>query len=219
MENQSNQATKKGIILLLGIIIGLLVGVLVAFIVESKIRPKAPAEVKVIAPNPSGSADTVYSYIVHRYQDRADGDESVSAADSLQNDSLFAEESSMNYLLDDDETSVPAEREEANVTSVKLISKSEVPVLYFDANKNPTAVPDNAPKFVEVQLWSTPIQNKVVYLFDDNVLKIKGLVLDNPKLIHYGQRYYLQNDRRIYLLQPTTEYQRLVEMHDASLLR
>ena len=48
MGNQSNQATKKGIILLLGIIIGLLVGVLVAFIVESKIRPKPSSEVKVV---------------------------------------------------------------------------------------------------------------------------------------------------------------------------
>jgi len=219
MENQSNQATKKGIILLLGIIIGLLAGVLVAFIVESKIRPKAPAEVKVIAPDPSGSSDTVYTYIVHRYQDRPDSDTPAATVDSLQSDSLFMEESSMDFLLDDEDSPMPTEREEANVTSVKLISKSEVPVLYFDANKNATAVPDNAPKFVEVQLWSTPIQNKVVYLFDDNVLKIKGLALDNPKLIHYGQRYYLQNDRRIYLLQPTTEYQRLVEMHDASLLR
>ena len=58
MENQSNQATKKGIILLLGIIIGLLTGVLVAFIVESKIKPKSTSVVKVISPEKTPSSWT-----------------------------------------------------------------------------------------------------------------------------------------------------------------
>ena len=219
MENQSNQATKKGIILLLGIIIGLLVGVLVAFIVESKIKPKNPPVVNVVTPESQGSKDTVYKYIVHQYQPGPADDESDVAADNPQIDSLYAEESSMNYLLDDDDPPVKMDRGEANVTSAKLISKSEVPVIYFDANKNATKVPENAPEFIEIQFWSTPIQNKEVYLFEDNVLKIKGLVLDSPKLIHYNQRYYLQNDRRIYLVQPTAEYKRLTEIHDAAFLK
>ena len=107
-------------------------------------------------------------------------------------------------------------KEEANVTSEKLISKDEVPVLYFDASRNAIAVPASAPKFIEVQFWSTPFQNKIVYSFDDNVLKIKGLKPNEVYLIHYNKCYYLQNDKHVYQIQPSSEYMRLVEIHDVS---
>ena len=214
MEKQSNQATKKGIILLLGIIIGLLVGVLVAFIVESKIRPKPVSEVKVISPGPSGEKDTVYKYIVHQYQDRPEVVERVAASDTLQTDSLYMEDSSMNLMLDEDDDAYDDIRSTA-VSSDKLISRHDAPILYFDAHKNAVEAPDNAPKSIEVQFWSTPIQNKIVYQFDNNLLKIKGLKLDNVYVIHYNTRYYLQSDRQVYQIQPTTDYKRLVEIHDA----
>lgn len=214
MGNQSNQATKKGIILLLGIIIGLLVGVLVAFIVESKIRPKPSSEVKVVTSSQTGDKDTVYKYIVHQYQGRPDESGSATAADSLQADSLYLEESSMDYMLDDEDGEYPDERRSATVSSEKLVSRQEAPILYFDAHKNAVEAPDNAPKFVEVQFWSTPIQNKIVYKFEDNVLKIKGLRLDNVNVIHYNNHYYLQSDRQVYQIQPTTDYKRLTEIHD-----
>lgn len=216
MGNQSNQATKKGIILLLGVIIGLLTGVLVAFIVESKIRPKPDSVVKVVSSEPSGEKDTVYKYIVHQYQGRPDESESATAADSLQADSLYLEESSMDYMLDDEDDDYPDERRGATVSSEKLVSRQEAPILYFDAHKNAVEAPDNAPKFVEVQFWSTPIQNKIVYQFDNNVLKIKGLRLDNVYVIHYNGHYYLQSDRQIYQIQPTTDFKRLTEVRDVS---
>ena len=177
MENQSNQATKKGIILLLGVIIGLLVGVLVAFVVESKIRPKPASEVKVIATEPSGEKDTVYKYIVHQYQGRPEETAGEVASESLQVDSLFMEESAMSLMLDEEDEAYEEVRT-ATVSSEKMISRHEAPILYFDSHKNAVEAPENAPKFLEVQFWSTPIQNKVVYQFDRNVLKIKGLNLN-----------------------------------------
>ena len=218
MENQSNQATKKGIILLLGIIIGLLTGVLVAFVVESKIRPKPASEVKVVPTDPSGEKDTVYKYIVHQYQGRPDESESATAADSLQADSLYMEDGSMDYMLDDADDEYPDERRGATVSSERLVSRQEAPILYFDAHKNAVEAPDNAPKFVEVQFWSTPIQNKIVYQFEDNVLKIKGLRSNNVYVIHYNGHYYLQSDRQVYQIQPTTDYKRLTEVRDVSFM-
>ncbi len=218
MENQSNQATKKGIILLLGIIIGLLVGVLVAFLVESKIRPKPTSVVKVIPTEKSeGNKDTVYKYIVHQYPERAEEEKVEMETDSMQTDSLFYEESSMNLMLDEEEA-LPEERRTTTVSSEKLISRHETPILYFDAHKNAIEAPANAPKFVELELWTTPIRNKIVYLFDGNVLKVKGLKLDNAYIIHYNNHYYLQNGRQVYQIQPTTEYKRLTELHDTPFL-
>ncbi|MDD6185450.1 MAG: hypothetical protein PUB29_07485 [Bacteroidales bacterium] len=217
MENQPNQPAKKGFVLLLGVIIGLLVGLLVAFVLVQKLDLKSPQEVKVL-PMPSTPAgkDTVYQYIVHQY-DRIPGDEVVYPdSDSLSADSAFVEDYSMDYMLDDDDYQAHNWKEETNVTSEKLISKYEAPVLYFDANRNAVAAAANAPKLMEVQFWSTPFQNKIVYQFDGNVLKIKGLKPNEVYLIHYNKHYYLQNDKHVYQIQPSSEYMRLVEIHDVS---
>lgn len=219
MENQSNQATKKGLILLLGVIVGLLVGLILAFVIVKKlnlrVQPERNPAVEVV---PSAGKDTIYKYIVHQYeQSPADRGTSM-ASDSIAADTLFADEGSMDYMLDDDDYQAykenEKENESQNVSSAKMISKYEAPILYFDANKKPVENPANSPKFVEVQFWSTPIQNKLVYLFDGNVLKIKGLKYNEVYIIHYKNRYYLQSDKRVFLIPPTTEFQRLSEIHD-----
>lgn len=216
MENhQSNQATKKGIILLLGIIIGLLVGVLVAFIIVGKLNLKNPSVVKVMQPSSSaGVKDTVYKYIVHQYEKVPADNRDMTMADSTQNDSMFVEDYSMDYMLEEEDRQTVVENENTNVSSSKMISKYEAPILYFDAKKNAIEAPANSPKFLEVQFWSTPVQNKLVYQFSDNILKIKGLKYNEAYIIHYNNRYYLQSDKRVFLIQPTTEFQRLSEIHD-----
>ena len=217
MENQSNQSTKKGLILLLGVVIGLLAGVLVAFVAVQKLNLKTPSVVKVL-PMPSTPAgkDTVYQYIVHQYDQAPDDEVVFPVSDSLLADSAYVQDNSMDFMLEDDDYQIYKKKEEANVTSEKLISKDDVPVLYFDASRNAIAVPASAPKFMEVQFWSTPFQNKIVYSFDDNVLKIKGLKPNEVYLIHYNKCYYLQNDKHVYQIQPSSEYMRLVEIHDVS---
>ena len=217
MENQSNQPTKKGLVLLLGVIIGLLAGLLVAFVLVQRLNLKSPSEVKILPmPSTPSEKDTVYQYIVHQY-DRIPEDEVVYPdSDSLSADSAFVEDYSMDYMLDDDDYQAHNWKEETNVTSEKLISKYEAPVLYFDANRNAVAAAANAPKLMEVQFWSTPFQNKIVYQFDGNVLKIKGLKPNEVYLIHYNKHYYLQNDKHVYQIQPSSEYMRLVEIHDVS---
>lgn len=217
MENQSNQATKKGLVLLLGIIIGILTGVLVAFIVVEKFNLRSPSVVKLLpTPSSPASKDTVYQYIVHQYDQAPDDEIVYPVSDSLLEDSAYVQDYSMDFMLEDEDYQTYKKKEEANVTSEKLISKDEVPVLYFDANRNAIAVPANAPKFMEVQFWSTPFQNKIVYSFDNSVLKIKGLKPNEVYLIHYNKHYYLQNDRHVYQIQPSSEYVRLTEIHDVS---
>ena len=216
-ENRSNQTTKNGLVLLLGIIIGLLLGVLVAFVVVEKFNLRSPSVVKLL-PTPSSSSekDTVYQYIEHQHKND-NGDENMySIADSLETDSMYIQENTMDFMLEEEDYQAYSKVEETNVTSEKMISKVEAPVLYFDAGRNAIAAPPTAPKFMEVQFWSTPFQNKIVYQFDSNILKIKGLKPDEVYLIHYNKHYYLQNDRHVYQIQPSSEYVRLTEIHDVS---
>ena len=217
MENQSNQATKKGLILLLGIIIGILTGVLVAFVVVEKLNLKTPSEVKILStPSSPVSKDTVYQYIVHQYEN-GNGEKGVnSVGDSLEMDSMYIQENTMDYMLEEEVYQDYGQKEETNITSERMISKYDAPVLYFDANRNAVAAPSNAPKLMEVQFWSTPFQNKIVYQLDNNILKIKGLKPNEVYLIHYKNHYYLQNDKHVYQIQPSSDYQRLTEIYDVS---
>lgn len=219
MENQSNQATKKGIILLLGVIIGLLVGVLVTFVMVKKLNFKPQQPVKLIPPPPSqGTSDTIYKYIVHQYESGPRDQKSGAISDSLDVDSAFVEDYSMDYMLEDEDYPTYSEKENTNVSSEKMISKYEAPILYFDANRNAIETPENAPKFVEVQFWSTPIQNKIVYLFDGNVIKIKGLKTSEVYVIHFKNHYYLQSGKRVFLIETSSEYSRLTEIREGSFL-
>lgn len=217
MENQSNQATKKGLILLLGVIIGLLVGIFVAFVVVNKIRPNPSSVVKVLpAPETPSGKDTVYKYIVHQYEQAPSGEIDFPVADSLLMDSAYVQDNSMDFMLEDEEYQTYNKKEDANVISERLVSKNDVPVLYFDANRNAVAAAANAPQLMEVQFWSTPFQNKVVYQYDGKVLKIKGLKPNEAYLIHYKDHVYFQYEKHVYQIQPSSDFLRLVEIHDVS---
>jgi hypothetical protein len=217
MENQSNQATKKGLILLLGVIVGLLTGVLVTFVMVNKLNNRSQKNDEVAQPLPSkGTSDTIYKYIVHQYVPGSSEAKSSSSSDSLAYDSTFVDESSMDYMLDDEEPLANSEIESANVSSSKLVFKYEAPIIYFDASKNAIEAPANAPKYVEVQFWSTPIHNKVVYMFENNVLKIKGLKSNEVYVINFKNHYYLQNDKRVYQISPSNEYKRLTEIQEGT---
>ena len=190
-ENQSSQTSKKGLVLLLGIIIGLLIGVLVAFVVVEKFNLKSPSVVKLL-PTPSSSSekDTVYQYIERQHKETNGNEGEYPMEDSLEADSIYIQENTMDYMLEDDDYQEFVQKEETNVTSERMISQYEAPVLYFDANRNAVSASENAPELMEVQFWSTPFQNKVVYQFDNNILKIKGLKPNEVYLIHYKNHYY-----------------------------
>ena len=135
MENQSNQATKKGLILLLGVIIGLLVGIFVAFVVVNKIRPNPSSVVEVLpAPAASSGKDTIYKYIVHQYEQVPGGEIDYPVADSLLMDSAYVQDNSMDFMLEEEEYQTYNKKEDANVISERLVSKNDVPVLFRHIN-------------------------------------------------------------------------------------
>lgn len=216
MENHSNQATKKGVILLLGVIIGLLAGVLVAFVVFNKLRSNPPQVVNVLpVPQASSNKDTVYKYIVHQYESALNAEGTYSSDDSLQTDSIFVQDNSMDFMLEEDDYQYE-KKAETTVTSERLISKYDAPILYFDANRNAVSAAANAPKLMEVQFWSTPFHNKIVYQYNGKILKIKGLSPEETYLIHYKDHVYLQYEKHVYQIQQSADFQRLVEIQDIS---
>lgn len=214
MDKQSNTATRKGLILLLGILIGMLVGLFVSFLLIDKIANlKEPVVKQEIPQTQTSPADTIVKYVVHKYESNSSHNSSAKT-DSLNNDSLDYYSQSVDFLLDDDDEKKSVEFDKTNVSESKIIHKHDCNVVFLDANKNIAEQVDNIEKNVEIQFWSTPIKNKISYSFDKNVLKIKGLQQpDNVVVYYYKDNYYLSLDKRTYLITPSKESHRLVEIH------
>lgn len=214
MDKQSNLATRKGLILLLGILIGMLVGLFVAFLLIDKISElKEPIVKQEIPQKQTPPNDTIVKYVVHKYEPNSSQNSSAKT-DSLNSDSLDYYSKSVDFLLDDDEEIKPLEFDKTNVSESKIIHKHDCNIVFLDANKNVVEPVENIGENVEVQFWSTPIKNKISYSFDKNVLKIKGLQQsDNVAVYYYKENYYLSLDKRTYLITPSKESRRLLETH------
>ncbi len=220
MDKQSNQATKKGLILLAGVIIGLLTGFLVAYTVVKKLDSPPSPVAKEVEPNTDKSTkDTVVKYVVHRYEP-ASQTQNISSADSTALDSTLIDGSSADFTLEDDEPEITElnNTPSTNIAESKLITQFEIPVHALNNDKKITESPENMKKNIEIQMWSTPIKNKISYNFNGKILKIKGLSnYETVKAFFFNEKYYLQIDKKTYKLTQSKEFIRFVETQELSM--
>ena len=220
MDKQSNQATKKGLILLAGVIIGLLTGFLVAYTVVKKLNSLPSPVAKEVEPHTDKSTkDTVVKYVVHRYEP-ASQTQNISSADSTALDSTLIDGSSADFTLEDDEPEITElnNTPSTNIAESKLITQFEIPVHALNNDKKITESPENMKKNIEIQMWSTPIKNKISYNFNGKILKIKGLSnYETVKAFFFNEKYYLQIDKKTYKLTQSKEFIRFVETQELSM--
>lgn len=220
MDKQSNQATKKGLILLAGVIIGLLTGFLVAYTVVKKLNSLPSPVAKEVEPHTDKSTkDTVVKYVVHRYEP-ASQTQNISSADSTALDSTLIDGSSADLTLEDDEPEITElnNTPSTNIAESKLITQFEIPVHALNNDKKITESPENMKKNIEIQMWSTPIKNKISYNFNGKILKIKGLSnYETVKAFFFNEKYYLQIDKKTYKLTQSKEFIRFVETQELSM--
>ena len=97
-----------------------------------------------------------------------------------------------------------------------MIKKSVVKVVYLDENKHVAAAPANAPAQWQVQQWSTPIKNKLTYQFSNNILKVKGLEIDDLRIVNFNNQNYIVTGNRTYIIKPNKQFDRMTEVTDVS---
>ena len=104
MNSQNNQATKKGLILLSGVIIGILTGFFVAFTLLQKFDPHTRPVAKEEQPRDieGKTADTVVKYVVYRYESEPGVPSRTSQPDSLETDSTLVELYGADLFLEDE---------------------------------------------------------------------------------------------------------------------
>ena len=61
----------------------------------------------------------------------------------------------------------------------------------------------------EIQLWSTPIKNKITYSRNQNMLKIKGMEIDNVSIVIWNDHYFLELGHRYYAIPETNNFEKL----------
>ena len=94
---------------------------------------------------------------------------------------------------------------EDDVFSDQLLATRTVKVTLLFPEKQENKVPDNFFQFFELQQWSTLVKNKRTYLRNQNMVKVKGMKIDNVNVVFWNGVYFLEIANRYYPI-PETEY-------------
>ena len=75
--------------------------------------------------------------------------------------------------------------------------------------KQEVALPETTFNSFEIQQWSTPIKNRIIYHRNQNMLKIKGMEINNATIVFWNNVYYLEVNNRYYSIAETERFERL----------
>jgi hypothetical protein len=95
--------------------------------------------------------------------------------------------------------------EQDEVFADKLLQTKTVKVNVLFREKQEVKLPDDFFQYFEIQQWSTPIKNKITYYRDKNMVKIKGMGIDNMNVVFWNDLYFLETGNRYYAI-PETKY-------------
>jgi len=95
------------------------------------------------------------------------------------------------------------------VFSDHLLQTKIVKVKLFSYENQEVKQPDNFFQVFEIQQWSTPIKNKITYSRDNNMLRIKGMELDNVNIVFWNDVYYLEIANRYYAIPETKSFEKI----------
>jgi hypothetical protein len=99
--------------------------------------------------------------------------------------------------------------EQDEVFSDKLLKTKTVKVKLLSKEGQEVVLPENFFRMFEIQMWSTPIKNKVTYFRNQNMLKIKGLEIEYMNIVFWNNTYYLELKERYYLISETEHFVKL----------
>ena len=98
--------------------------------------------------------------------------------------------------------------EQDEVVSEQLLKTKTVKVKISSQEKE-VKLPDNFFHFFEIQQWSTPIKNKITYYRVQNMIKIKGMEIDNVNVVFFDDTYFLEVGNRYYAIPETESYTKM----------
>jgi hypothetical protein len=104
------------------------------------------------------------------------------------------------------------DEEQDEVVSDRLLKTKTVKVRTLSTGKEEVKLPDNFFQYFEIQLWSTLIKNKITYFRDKNMVKIKGMEIDNVNVVFWNDTYFLEMGERYYAIPETKYFEKLTSI-------
>lgn len=143
--------------------------------------------------------------------------ESDQVADTLQTDTLmlFAESYENEFAELDEVDFMMEEYESEPVSEEKIVANKRIKVQYVTSDTL-----DSAPQISEyfiVEQWSSPIQNRITYSRDNQMLKIKGMDVSKIEIYNINGEYFLLNGTRYYMLNNNSDFEKLIEVTEPPL--
>ena len=205
---------RRRLLFVIGGLVGLLLGAILTMLVVDWLDYKHPTVVKILEPSSARKTDTVVNYVIHKYQPENVEENGSMPADTMDMDTTMVDELDyQDFMLDEDDM----QDEDAlrqNVVGERMLQKSTQKVVYLNHNKQEVLVPANGIVQMQIQQWDTPIKNRLSYQFSGNTVKLKGLSIDNAKVVCYDDNFYLVSGKRVYMLKPNKQFEKLVEVSD-----
>jgi len=99
--------------------------------------------------------------------------------------------------------------EQDEIFADKLLQTKTVKVGVLSQGKQEIKLPDDFFQYFEIQQWSTPIKNKITYYRDKNMLKIKGIGIDNMNIVFWNNVYLIEAGNRYYAIPETQFFEKL----------
>jgi len=205
---------RRRLLFVIGGLIGLLLGAVLTMLMVDWLDYKHPTVVKVFEPSTSQKTDTVVNYVIHKYQSEESGKSGALATDTLAMDTSMVDELDYQDFMLDEEDMQEEEAARQNVVGERMLQKVMQKVIYLNHNKQETPVPANGIAQMQIQQWETPIKNRLSYQFSNNTLKLKGLNVETVKVVNYDDNFYLLAGKRVFVIKPNRQYEKLVEVYD-----
>ena len=188
----------------LGLLVGIMICVTIHYIEVKKLKPIIPpAEKKEIVTQVE--KDTVFVE-PHKEYKKQNFENKIKS--NIVEDNLSLEQTEDEVSNYDSEFSFDSV-EQDEVFADQLLQTKIVKVKMFSPEKQEMQIPDNFFKFFEIQLWSTPIKNKITYSRKQNMLKIKGVEMNSVNIFFWNDTYILEIGNRYYSIPETDNFDKL----------
>jgi len=195
----------KTIYYFLGLLTGILIWVLFHYIDTKKLKSLIPSPVKKEVVTVV-EKDTVF---VEKPQPKKNLYPTNTPENSkIENDTELEQENNEISIYETEFSFDGNEPDE--VFAAQLLHTKTVKVKLLAQDNQEGKLPDGAFQSFEIQQWSTPIKNKITYYRSQNMIKIKGMVLNQVGVVFANGIYYLEVENRYYSIPETINFDKLV---------
>ena len=191
----------KGITFFIGVLIGILLCVLLYYFDVKVPKDIFHTEQKKVVTQ----VDTVY---LETPQKQKKINIEKKADETADTDTVPVEQTEMDNSIYETEFSIDTEDQD-EVFSDKLLLTRTVKVKFLNHDKQDAKASEEFFQSFEIQLWSTPIKNKITYSRNQNMLKIKGMEINNVSIVVWNSNYFLELGNRHYAIPEANNFEKL----------